>query len=104
MAFSIAILYAVLLALITMIREVLHPLRGRRATIKAHPATPHRPRPYGKSSRKDEEPKRLRSTARATICYNRTYNQSLLPFPWYLMQINFLIRISERPLKADNEV
>jgi len=23
-------------------------LRGRRATIKAHPATPHNPRPYGR--------------------------------------------------------
>src|SRR6266446_745272 len=26
----------------------LHRLGGRRATIKAHPATPHHPRPYGK--------------------------------------------------------
>jgi hypothetical protein len=24
-----------------------HPFGGRRATIKAHPATPHHPRPYG---------------------------------------------------------
>jgi hypothetical protein len=26
----------------------LHPLEGRRATIKAHPATPHHSRPYEK--------------------------------------------------------
>jgi pyruvate/2-oxoglutarate dehydrogenase complex dihydrolipoamide acyltransferase (E2) component len=26
----------------------LHPFGGRRATIKAHPTTPHHPRPYGK--------------------------------------------------------
>ncbi len=28
----------------------LHPLGGLRATIKAHPTTPHHPRPYGKGS------------------------------------------------------
>ena len=28
----------------------LHPVGGRRATIKAHPATPHHPRPYGKGT------------------------------------------------------
>ena len=47
----------------------LHPLGGRRAIIKAHPTTPHHPRPYSKSISlgKMESPS-LYASCKTVIC------------------------------------
>src|SRR6266478_6794304 len=51
----------------------LHPFGGRRATIKAHPTTPHRPRPYGKGI----SPGRMESRAflALPLCASTRYNE-----------------------------
>jgi hypothetical protein len=49
--------------------KAFHPLGGRRATIKAHPATLHHPRPYGRVDGHwgDNSPGRMESLCKPEV-------------------------------------
>ena len=58
-------------------RQDLRSLGGQRATIKAHPATPHHPRPYGKgiSPERMESPQANLLDTLSILFYNSSYHR-----------------------------